>query len=1397
MFEKKYFSIFKKPLLIGFLVFLLSFIIIQAFIYQRVQLQLKEEQQRVHNRALKLKGDLNFAMGQSYLTTQTLSYIVENYGIPKNFDSISKLLLNNNAYVDALELVNGEGTITHIYPLAGNEILGFNIFKDSVAKKGALYSKEKNDHFTIGPIRLKQGGVGFVSRKPLYKENQFAGFAAAIIRLSTIVELVESASEDLTAFSYQLAKINEDQTEEVFYSSKNIALDNAVNVPITTQQGEWKLYVISTDPHSFAAFWPISMLGFVFSFICGAFIWFITRQPIKLNQMVQEKVLLLKENQHKYETLVEQASDGIIVSNKAGDILDINETGTAMFGYTKKEILEKNFNDLVSPEDLAKLPLRYHKITKEKPFVSERNMIRKDGSTFSGEISSKVLPDNTVQGIVRDVTERKNLEKIAQNNLKIFSKAFNNSTIGMTIRDENNLLVDANTCFLTLTGYSLEEIRGKSISELGLVNTKDLNRENTAAHSLTSADKIDKMEVDIFDKSGKTLHVLASVEPFEFEGRNLCLSTFIDRTETKKAHISLRQREKEYRQLTERISDAFVSFNREWKFKSINAKAAKIVGMKVEKMIGKNLWSTYPEFKDSDAYAVFTGAMETQEYTHFVQYHATHDSWIENHLYPSEDGLSIYFRDITKKKQAELEKQQLIALVENSPGFIGLATLEGKSIYVNKAGKQLVSIAPDDDLSQINILDYFPIEYRDIVASSHLPSVLENGIWTGEIAFRNFKTNEPIPLELSSFLIHDSANNPIAIGCIAFDLTEHKKAQNEILDLKSKMDTAIRIAKIGYWDWNLDTGIIDWSPRMYEIYDVTPGTLITADMVEKLVHPDDLDHHKNILEQLSPKNEGSSFTYKTINAAGKIKYVLVEMEVEEDENNKPIRYRGTVIDITKQKESDNKIIDLQAKMNAAIRIGKFGYWNWNMDCDIVEWSQEMYSIHHIEPNTPMTVDMVKNVIYEDDRSILENRLNVKMGEKTDSPSVYRILLKDKTFKYILAFSELIYDKNGKPIRYHGTAMDITNSVLAERALKESQEKFEKAFQTNLMGMLIIDSNRRVLEVNSTVLTLFHLNKNDLLGKTILESGAVVMNDYDDNKRAKLWSKFTEEGRLKNYEFKVSLANGQRITLLVSIEPLFYNHKENYLVTLIDDTKRKDAEDALALQNVQLKKTNSELDSFVYSASHELRAPLTSVLGLIDLSMSENIDQDLMINLQMMEKSIKRLDDFIRDIIEYSRNKHLQISKEPISFQQLIESAIDTFWYLENTKNIKINVSVKDEIPFVSDTKRISILLNNFISNAIKYHDLSKKHPMIWIDITTSKKEAVIVIKDNGLGMEEAQIERIFDMFYRISSQIMGTGIGLFIVKEIMTKLNGTINVTSSLGEGSTFTLKLPNESRTN
>lgn len=1519
MSEPEKSSVFKNPKIYGFLAFFLVLIITQFIAFQKYQLHQKTERQEIEQRVSSLKVDLQNVLSQGFYATQTLSFIVDQYGVPDNFDSVAQLLLNSNKSIDALELVNGDGVVTHVYPLKGNEVLGLNILKDPDNKFGAKTTLEKGDYYTAGPIYLRQGGSGIIGRRPLYKEGEFNGFVAAVVRLTTVINAIHLDTIKEAKFSYKLVKINADSSEETFYASENITKEEALIIPLIASQGEWKLYVFSNRNSSYSTSILFSVLGFLLSLVCGILSWFLMRQPAKLNKLVEEKTALLKSSQERYRLLIEEASDCIILSDFSGNVLDINPYGVQMFGYTKEQLLTKNLKDLVTAEDSIQLPSRFFQLKKGNTIRSERNFIKKDGTPFYGEVSAKKLNENVVLGIIRDITERKELELIAEENLAKFSKAYNNRFVGMVIKDHNNRFVDANSYFLNLTGYTLEEVRGKTISELGLMNFEEALKKNPNLNVFTNSNQVDKIEVEFTVKNGKKLHLVTSIEPYEYLGTKFSLRTYIDQTEAYNANLATLQSEKKYKQFTERISDAFVAFDNEWNFVDINAKAAKIVGMDVNEMLGKNVWDEYPDFKNTEAYAMFKGAMARQVYTYFEQYHPKTDRWIENHIYPSTNGLSIYFRDITRRKKDDQEKQKLISVIENSPGFIGLATIDGKPLFMNDAGKKLIDLPCDFDIKNATIHDFFAEEYKDVIKNEHLPTIMEKGLWTGEVPLKNLKSKKTIPLEFSGFIIKDkTTNEPIGLGSIGFDLTERKKSQKEILELqgkmnaairigkigywdfdiktetficsplmytiydiapdnvltipfletiihpddvekhrqnvrdliteksthaftyriivtdgsikhlmvevevirnpenmavnfrgtviditkekeadfeiielKDKMDIAMRIGKIGYWDYDIFTKILYWSPRLFEIYDVDPGTEITLSFVETLIHPDDLEKHSEIVYNISEDIDNYSMSYRIIHRDGTIKYLLAEMEVVRNKEKSPIKYRGTIVDITKQKEAENEILSLQSKMNAAVRIGKFGYWHWEMNTNVVEWSKEMYEIHEIDPSVVMTPELIRETIYSEDVGLMEAKLAQKKDQGNSTPSFYRIQLKDKSFKYFLAYSELVYNENNEPITYRGTAMDITKSVLAEEALKESQEKFSKAFQTNLIGMLMLDTSRRVIEANEMAYTILNTTKSKLIGKTMLENRDIIVNE---NERERLWKKLNIEGEIVNEEYKIELECGTKKTLLLSMTPLYLNGKRSYLVNIFDDSKRREAERNLENQYFELQKTNSELDSFVYSASHELRAPLSSVLGLIHLIQMEEIDPKLFQHMNMMEKSIERLDSFIKDIIEYSRNKHVQVKLESINFTNLIEQSLESFWYLENTSKINIEISVDEIIEFVSDSKRISILLNNFISNAIKYHDVNKVSPSIWISVKTTKKEAIIEIKDNGVGMAKDQLEKIFKMFYRVSSKVMGSGIGLYIVKEVIVKLNGKIEVKSKLGEGSTFTLKIPNES---
>ena len=252
--------------------------------------------------------------------------------------------------------------------------------------------------------------------------------------------------------------------------------------------------------------------------------------------------------------------------------------------------------------------------------------------------------------------------------------------------------------------------------------------------------------------------------------------------------------------------------------------------------------------------------------------------------------------------------------------------------------------------------------------------------------------------------------------------------------------------------------------------------------------------------------------------------------------------------------------------------------------------------------------------------------------------------------------------------------------------------------------------------------------------------------------------------------------------------LFIANKE--LAFQNDEKENRAAE--LVATNDELIKANAELDRFVYSVSHDLRSPLTSVLGLLSIIEDETQEADTLEHALMIKTSINRLDDFIKNILNYSRNNRTEILIEEINTLQIITSIVRS---TENSKQAKgIHFEIKNAIAtnFHSDTLRFTTILENIISNAVKYHNPAALKRFIKLSVSCNDAELVLTIEDNGVGIASEFHEKIFEMFFRLPGEAEGSGIGLYIVKETVEKLHGSIQITSKLGQGTTFLIRLKN-----
>ncbi|MFN8393251.1 MAG: PAS domain S-box protein [Bacteroidia bacterium] len=276
-------------------------------------------------------------------------------------------------------------------------------------------------------------------------------------------------------------------------------------------------------------------------------------------------------------------------------------------------------------------------------------------------------------------------------------------------------------------------------------------------------------------------------------------------------------------------------------------------------------------------------------------------------------------------------------------------------------------------------------------------------------------------------------------------------------------------------------------------------------------------------------------------------------------------------------------------------------------------------------------------------------------------------------------------------------------------------------------------------------------------------------------------KAIEQGEIQQIESEVTWHTGEAMdyeTRIVRSGP------QEVLVIIRDVTERKRTEKELI-------KRNFELDSFVYRASHDLKAPLNSLMGLISLVESETQEPAVVAYIKMMNKSVVKLDTFIRDLADFSRNARLELEHSLIDWESLMNETLENLQFADGADRIEKHIHIQYEGAFHSDPVRIGIIFNNLISNAIKYQNLQRKDSRVDITITRQGSNAVISIADNGIGIAREHQPKVYNLFFRASIQSYGSGMGMYIVKNAIDRLKGSIQLESEEGNGSVFTVTLP------
>lgn len=372
--------------------------------------------------------------------------------------------------------------------------------------------------------------------------------------------------------------------------------------------------------------------------------------------------------------------------------------------------------------------------------------------------------------------------------------------------------------------------------------------------------------------------------------------------------------------------------------------------------------------------------------------------------------------------------------------------------------------------------------------------------------------------------------------------------------------------------------------------------------------------------------------------------------------------------------------------------------------------------------------------------------------------------------------------------YEDALARLRKEVEAEKALEESHIRFKTIFEQSKLGSKIIAPDLRIIQVNKALQVMLGYSEQELIGTKITAYAHPDFKTPWHELQKHLW-----KGEISYFKLDTYLLKKDGSILWCGVTTILFSDKNAALgYTILEEiTDRKVREDRL-YQQASL--VNRDLENFIYTASHDLKAPIVNMEGLL-ITLTKKLTHSFLLSdeqnmlLSLIAASIDRLKLTISDLAEIAKVQEEAVTEEFIEIDTILEEVLeDLHAYIASAQvNVRKRIQV-DTIKFAR--KNMRCILHNLLSNAVKYHSPNRT-PLVHIETHVQEPYLVIKVADNGMGMEENHLNKLFTLFKRFHTHVEGTGIGLYMVKKIVDNCNGKIKVESKVDTGTTFQVYLP------